>query len=203
MTIASCSSASPMAPSRMSGLDLCPEPDLHPLSPTTAYIESLLSPHSGLTPAQKLKLVSHCLTRSCAFGDLAVLQFLLSDPRTQIFAELATRDEDGLGLVSLAIHGFGSESDRDVEREECVRLLVAQGADMGPDNGMQWYSYRRVLGTKLCCSWLDSPASCSAVSASNSGFISYDAWLFRVLRNAPKFDTTRHCNRALSHTRAG
>ena len=133
----------------MSGLDLCPEPDLHPLSPTTAYIESLLSPHSGLAPAQKLELVSHCLTRSCAFGDLAVLQFLLSDPRTQIFAELTTRDEDGLGLVSLAIHGFGSESDRDVEREECVRLLVAQGADMGPDNGMRWYSYRSVLGTKL------------------------------------------------------
>ncbi|KNZ78519.1 Dilute domain-containing protein C25B8.08 [Termitomyces sp. J132] len=42
-------------------------------------------------------------------------------------------DEDGLGLVSLAIHGFGAESERDVEREECVRLLIAQGADLGAD----------------------------------------------------------------------
>jgi hypothetical protein len=191
-----------MAPSRMSGLDFFPEPDLHPLCPTTAYIESLLSPHSGLAPAQKVELASHCLTRSCAFADLAVLQFLLSDPHTQTFADLSTCDEDGVGLVSLSIHGFGGESDRDVEREECIRLLVAQGADMGPDNGMHWCSYHSVLWTELSCSWLDSPASCSVVSAPNSGFISYDAWMFRVLSNAPKFDTTRHCNRALSYTRA-
>jgi hypothetical protein len=133
MSISSYSSF-PMA---LSGLDLSPEPDLHPLYPTTAYIESLLSSHSGLAPVQKAELVAHCLSRSCAFADLALLQFLLSDPRTQVFVDLCTRDEDGIGLVSLAIHGFGAESDRDVEREECVRLLVAQGADRSPDNGTQ------------------------------------------------------------------
>ncbi|KAF8632573.1 hypothetical protein AX15_001783 [Amanita polypyramis BW_CC] len=121
-----------MASSRR--LDLSPEPDLHPLYPTTAYIESLLSPHSGLAPAQKVELVSHCLTRSCMFGDLAILQFLLSVHHAQVYVDLSIRDEDGLGLVSTTIHGFGAESDRDVEREECVRLLVVQGADMGPDD---------------------------------------------------------------------
>ncbi|GAW06078.1 Dilute domain-containing protein [Lentinula edodes] len=43
------------------------------------------------------------------------------------------RDEDGVGLVSLTIQGFGAESERDVEREECVRLLIAQGADLSAD----------------------------------------------------------------------
>ncbi|PFH50797.1 hypothetical protein AMATHDRAFT_60449 [Amanita thiersii Skay4041] len=122
-----------MATSHLSQLDLSPEPDLHPLYPTTSYIASLLSSHSGLAPAQKAELVSHCLTRACVFGDLTILQFLLSDPQAQIHVDLGMRDEDGLGLVSLTIHGFGSESERDVEREECVRLLVAQGADMRPD----------------------------------------------------------------------
>ncbi|KAF8640500.1 hypothetical protein AX17_000162 [Amanita inopinata Kibby_2008] len=122
-----------MVSSQLSELDLSPEPDLYPLYPTTAYIESLVSPHSGLAPAQKAELVSHSLTRSCVFGDFTVLQFLLSDPHAQVHVDLGSCDEDGLGLVSLTIHGFGAESERDVEREECVRLLVAQGADMGPD----------------------------------------------------------------------
>ena len=39
------------------------------------------------------------------------------------------QDEDGLGLVSITILGFGPESDRSVEREECIRLLIPQGAD--------------------------------------------------------------------------
>ena len=124
-----------MASASISQLGLAPEPDLHPLFPTTVHVESLLSSHSGLAPVQKAELVSHCLTRSCVFGDLAVLQFLLSDPQAQIYVDLGLRDEDGLCLVSLAVHGFGADSDRDVEREECVRLLVSQGADMGPDNG--------------------------------------------------------------------
>ncbi|KAK0198200.1 DIL domain-containing protein, partial [Armillaria mellea] len=97
-------------------------PDLHPLYPSTAYIAVLLSSHSGLTPDQKAELVVHCLARSCIFGELSVLQYLLSDPQAQSYVDLGIQDEDGQGLISLAIHGFGAESERDVEREECVLL---------------------------------------------------------------------------------
>lgn len=114
--------------------DFLPEPDLHPFYPTAAHIAILLSSHSGLTPKQKAELVSHCLLRACTFGELSVIQYLLSDSQAQVHVDLGFRDEDGIGLVSNAIHGFGADSDRDVEREECVRLLVAQGADLSPDN---------------------------------------------------------------------
>ncbi|KAG7450605.1 uncharacterized protein BT62DRAFT_943511 [Guyanagaster necrorhizus] len=122
-----------MPSSSLQSLDLSPEPDLHPLYPSTAYIAVLLSSHSGLTPDQKVELVAHCLARSCIFGELSVLQYLLSDPQAQSYVDLGIHDEDGQGLISLAIHGFGAESERDVEREECVRLLIVQGADMSPD----------------------------------------------------------------------
>ncbi|KZP03002.1 hypothetical protein FIBSPDRAFT_769591, partial [Athelia psychrophila] len=72
--------------------------------------------------------------RSCVFGELSVLQYLLSDAHAQSYIDLGTRDEDGVGLISTTILGFGSESERDIEREECVRLLIAQGADMQGDN---------------------------------------------------------------------
>ncbi|KAJ7630857.1 DIL domain-containing protein [Roridomyces roridus] len=116
-----------------SSMDLSPEPDLHPLYPTIAYIVELLSPNSGLTPDQRAQLVGHSMARSCVFAELGVMQYLLSDQQAQTYVDLCVRDEDGVGLVSLAIHGFGSESDRDVEREECVRLLIAQGADLSAD----------------------------------------------------------------------
>lgn len=124
-----------MASSSLRPSDLTPEPDLHPLYPTTAHIAVLLSSHSGLTPSQKTELVSHSLTRACVFGDLAVLQYLLSDPQAQAHVDLGLRDDDGIGLISLAIHGFGADTDHDVEREECVRLLIAQGADTSADKG--------------------------------------------------------------------
>ncbi|KAJ6519737.1 DIL domain-containing protein [Mycena sanguinolenta] len=126
--MASSSLQSPLSP-----LDFEPEPDLYPLYPTIIYIAELLSSNSGLTPDQRAKLVSHCLARACVFGDLTVLQYLLADQQAQTFVDLCVRDEDGVGLVSLAIHGFGADSDRDVEREECVRLLIAQGADLTAD----------------------------------------------------------------------
>ncbi|KAJ7706266.1 DIL domain-containing protein [Mycena rosella] len=116
-----------------SPIDLSPEPDLHPLYPTTSHIAELLSSNSGLTPDQRAELVSHCMARACVFAELGVMQYLLSDQQAQTYVDLSVRDEDGVGLVSLAIHGFGSESDRDVEREECVRLLIAQGADLAAD----------------------------------------------------------------------
>ena len=116
-------------------IDLSPEPDLHPLYPTILQISQQLSSHSGLSPPQKAELVSHCLTRACAFGDISIVQYLLTDPQAQSVADLGLRDDDNVGLVSLSIHGFIGDADRDVEREECVRLLVAQGADMAADKG--------------------------------------------------------------------
>ena len=124
-----------MASSSHQRFDLSPEPDLHPTYPGVGIIAPLLSPHSGLAPAQKSELVAHCLSRACLFGDLTVLSYLLTDPHAQAHVDLAMRDEDGVGLVSLAIHGFGAESEHDVEREECTRLLIAQGADLSADNG--------------------------------------------------------------------
>jgi Ankyrin repeat len=111
-------------------IDITLEPELHPLYPNPTQIEPLLSAHSGLAPAEKAELASHCLARACLFGDLSVLSYLLTDPQAQAYVDLSIQDEDGLGLVSLTIYGFGAESERDVEREECVRLLIAQGADI-------------------------------------------------------------------------
>lgn len=89
-----------------------------------------------MSPTQKSQLVAHCLARACIFADLSVLQYLLVDPHAQSYVDLSHKDEEQVGLVSLAIHGFGSDSERDVEREECVRLLIQQGADVSPDSGM-------------------------------------------------------------------
>lgn len=119
-------------------MDMITEPDLHPLYPSTAHVAVLLSSHSGLTPPQKAELVQHCLTRACLFADLSLLQYLLADPTAQSFIDLSQRDDDGAGLVILTIHGFGGDSDRDLDREEVVRLLVSQGADLSPDAGMSF-----------------------------------------------------------------
>ncbi|KAL1754670.1 DIL domain-containing protein [Schizophyllum commune] len=110
------------------------EPDLHPLYPTTGQITLHLSSHAGLTHEQKQELVTHCLMRACIFGDLQILQFLLTDPHARAHVDVAARDDEGIGLVSTTIHGFGSDSEREVEREECVRFLVGQGADLSADN---------------------------------------------------------------------
>lgn len=111
-------------------VDLQVEPDLQPLYPTPAQISHLLSPNVGLSPSQKEELVAHCLTRACIFGDFALLSYLVLDPVTQAFIDLSKQEEDGLSLISITILGFGSDSERDVEREECVRLLVSEGADV-------------------------------------------------------------------------
>jgi hypothetical protein len=116
-------------------LDFSLEPDLNPLYPATSYIAPFLSPHSGLSSSQRATLVANSLTRACVFGELSVLQYLMHDPQAQPHVDLGLQDEDGQGLVTLVIHGFGADSDRDVEREECVRLLVGQGAYIGTDKG--------------------------------------------------------------------
>jgi hypothetical protein len=113
-------------------------PDLLPPYPTAAAIEPLLDPSSQLTPPQRQCLIQHCLYRACLFGDLSMLTFLLHDPSCRSLVDLGIRDEDGLGLVTQAILGFGNESDRDVEREECLRLLIAEGADCATPDAAGW-----------------------------------------------------------------
>ncbi|THH09469.1 hypothetical protein EW145_g1987 [Phellinidium pouzarii] len=121
------------------GVDFAPEPDLYPLYPSPSDVSRLLSIASGLSPAQKSTLVTHCMTRACVFAELSFFQYILHDPQAHLFLDLNTQDEDGLVYVSVIILGFGSDSDRDVEREECVRLLIAEGADVNiPDKGA-WY----------------------------------------------------------------
>ncbi|KAI0033413.1 DIL domain-containing protein [Vararia minispora EC-137] len=127
-----------MASSALPTIDLSPEPDLHPIYPTPSFLVPLLSTQSGLSPAQKSELVAHSLSRACVFGELSLLSYLLTDHTAQSLIDLSARDEDGLGLVSTAIHGFGAESDRDVEREECVRLLIAEGADVSTVDNAGW-----------------------------------------------------------------
>lgn len=111
-------------------LDFTPEPELHPLYPSPSQISLFLSPNSGLDPSQKAEVVSHCLSRACLFGDFSLLHYLLTDQKARPYINLDAYDEDGQGLVSQTILGFGAESERDVEREECVRHLIAQGADI-------------------------------------------------------------------------
>jgi hypothetical protein len=117
-------------------VDITPDPDLHPIYPSPSTLTPLLEPYSSLDATQRVELVSHSLGRACLFGDISLLSFLFSDPQAQAFVDLGVSDEDGLGLISLTIFGFGLESDRDVEREECIRLLVSEGADVKHrDNG--------------------------------------------------------------------
>lgn len=122
-------------------VDLAPEPDLCPLYPSAPEVSRLLSASSGLTPEQKAALVSHCMMRASVFGDLAFFQYILRDPQAHPYLDLNYQDEDGLVYPSIIILGFGSESDRDVEREECVRLLASEGADVNiADKGRYSFS---------------------------------------------------------------
>ncbi|KAI5123625.1 hypothetical protein M0805_003439 [Coniferiporia weirii] len=119
-------------------VDFAPEPDLHPLYPSPSDVSRLLSADSGLTPAQKSTLVTHCMTRACIFADLSFFQYILHDPHAHLYLDLNYQDEDGLVYVCVIILGFGSDSDRDVEREECVRLLIAEGADVNIPDKAGW-----------------------------------------------------------------
>jgi hypothetical protein len=117
-------------------IDFTPGPDLHPIYPSSSTLAPLLEPYSGLNSTQRVELVSHSLGRACLFGDISLLSYLFSDPQAQAFVDFGFSDEDGLCLISLTILGFGLESDRDVEREECIRLLVSEGANVNhQDNG--------------------------------------------------------------------
>ena len=70
------------------------------------------------------------------------MTYLLRDPQAQPHVDLCIRDEDDIGLISTTILGFGSDSDRDIEREECVRFLLSEGADVDtPDKGVFLVSF--------------------------------------------------------------
>ena len=115
-----------------------PEPDLYSLYPSAQHLDLLLSLHSGLSPAQKHTLVQHSLACACIFANFAVFAFLLADPNMHTYLDLAVQNEDGLSLLSTTILGFGGDSDRDVKHEECVRLLVKEGANVNvPDKVSQ------------------------------------------------------------------
>lgn len=127
----------------MTSVSFEPEPDLNPLYPTPTTVAPLLSPNFGLEPAQKAQLVTHCLIRACVFGEFSLLTYLLRDPHAQPYVDLCIRDEEEIGLISTTILGFGSDLDRDIEREECVRLLLSEGADVEtPDKGVFSFSSR-------------------------------------------------------------
>ncbi|PVF94843.1 hypothetical protein CPB86DRAFT_808363 [Serendipita vermifera] len=123
-----------------------PALDLHPLYPTPDLLSQHLSGSATLTPEERTTLVNHSLVRSCTFADLTLLTFLLYDERCNKWVDLELRDEDGATLVSVCIMGFRGleaqqeerDSERELEREECVRLLVKEGADLNSMDNSDW-----------------------------------------------------------------
>lgn len=182
-----------MASSSVGPVDLTVEPDLQPLYPTPSQIAHLLSPYVGLSPQQKAELVSHCLLRACQFGDMLLLSHLLTDPNAHPYVDLAKQDEDGLGLISLTILGFGSESERDIEREECVRLLISEGcdvnvADKGPSVAGSHSQQPQIL--TLSTSWLDSAPLCFSAVTSNADITPADPRSFALCSDSAQANGT-------------
>lgn len=188
---------------KLQDVDLSPEPDLRPIYPTAASISPLLSSDSGLAPSQRSQLVLHCLTRACFFGDLATLTFLLTDTHSQAHVDLAYQDEDGLGLPGITIHGLGSDSDREVEREECVRLLVSQGVDVNHvDNGMSLAvsRYLHINLTTTFLSGLDCAAPCRPTSAPDASLLSAHARMFSLRANFAWSHSVGHHHRSRDYS---
>lgn len=186
----------------MKAVDLSIEPDLRPIYPTAATISPLLSSNFGLAPAQKSELVKHCLIRACTFGDVSTLTYLLLDANAQAYVDLSYQDEDGMGLAGIAIHGFGSDSDRDVEREECVRLLIAQGVDVNHvDRCTSQASLFHPLSlTIVFGSEVDSFTPCSITSSSDLDITSSYTWMLPFCAHGARAHPSRHCHRSRDHS---
>ncbi|KAG9014801.1 hypothetical protein FRB94_008959 [Tulasnella sp. JGI-2019a] len=116
-------------------IDLSPGPDLYPLYPTPQDIDGALD---RLTNGQGHTLTTHALFRAILFADMTLLTFLLRSKRTRKLLDLSMKDEDGLGLVSQAILGFSHDIEMDIEREECIRLIISEGADMLEGDSGGW-----------------------------------------------------------------
>jgi hypothetical protein len=119
----------------LSTSNFIPQPDLHPLYPTPSILSSQLSVSSTLTPGECTTLVNHSLIRACVFGNLTLLSFILHDGKCNKWADLELRDEDGVTPVGVCIMGFrphdgDADLEREMEREECVRLLIKQGVEL-------------------------------------------------------------------------
>lgn len=184
-----------MTPPELALVDYAPGPDLNPLYPTPQSLLELLD-GSTLTPSQRTSLVAHALLKAVSFGDITLLTFLLRSPLARGLVDLGVRDEDGLGFVSQAITGFGEESDKDVEREEVVRLLVSEGADYtSGDNGEP---SSRVCGSVpltrsvLSPSWLDASALRRPSSTAYSHNLPPHTWSFPTLNVHSRLNTIRH-----------
>lgn len=144
-----------------------PQPDLHPLYPTPLILSNQLSVSSTLTPAECTTLVNHSLIRACTFGDLALLTFILHDGKCNKWADLELKDEDNVTPIGICIMGFrpndgDADLEREMEREECVRLLIKQGVELSTTRQF----------------WLDASPSCSASSTCITSLTYAFTWCF-------------------------
>ena len=169
-----------------------PEPDLHPLYPEPQCVQELLV-DTGLSPQQKQTLVEHSLLRACTFADLPLLTFLLSDLRPRPYVDLDLRDEDGLSLVSITIVGFGTVTDRHMEREECVRSLIQEGADLNSaDYGGAPIPFPRPSTlTDHNLSWMDRTALRCSVGSTFLGSALDLSWVLTPCTISTKVDSPR------------
>ena len=135
-------------------VDHLPRPndlDLHPIYPTQQQVLDVLP---QLNQVQSRELVAHVIQRAAVFGDIAMVTFILKTAILKAHVDLSAVDEDHVGLVSQAILGFGEESDKDIEREEVVRLLISEGADiLSGDAGASGVTddYRPTIDTPRDC----------------------------------------------------
>lgn len=125
-----------------------PQPDLHPLYPTPSGLSSQLSVSSTLTPGECTTLVNHSLIRACVFGNLPLLSFILHDAKCNKWADLELKDEDGVTPIGVCIMGFrphdgDADLEREMEREECVRLLIKQGVELSTTDNCESRAYSR------------------------------------------------------------
>ncbi|KZT61318.1 DIL-domain-containing protein [Calocera cornea HHB12733] len=133
MSISSTLSASPSVSS------LTFEPDLAPLQPKPIDLLPLLSDPEHIAPSQKRALVAHALRHALVFADLPLLIFLLHDPTSKPSLDLTITDEDGRGVLTVAMMGFGTEDpEREMDREEGCRMLLVAGADIVKGDHAGW-----------------------------------------------------------------
>ncbi|GJJ09439.1 hypothetical protein Clacol_003661 [Clathrus columnatus] len=164
----------PSFPSSLDDSSTPLEPDFYPLYPSPATLDPLIS-NSNIPNSQKRKLVQHSLIRASTFGDLTLLVYLLSDSDARQYVDLSIQDDDGLCLISIIILGFGAETERDIEREECIRLLANEGADVNlPDNaGWTPIHHASLFASPSLVSFLITHG-CSPLTLTNRGLTPLD-----------------------------
>ncbi|EJU01084.1 DIL-domain-containing protein [Dacryopinax primogenitus] len=115
------------------------EPDLAPLQPKPVDLLPLLGDPDHLSVSQKRALASHALRHALLFADIALLIFLLNDPTAKPSLDLTIADEDGRGVLTIAMMGFGTEdAEREMDREECCRMLLVAGASIEKGDNAGW-----------------------------------------------------------------